>query len=155
MLGSRIPHLAGSGKFAMEIVGESHYQGAIERVAGPHTRAGVRKGCLAELYLEPNNPHDPNAVRIEIDGQTVGYLSRNMALAMRRGITKAGVTDKRFGVDAVIVGGHIGQSFGVWLDLDVLWEDDEDDEDEPSQAIKPTKYGAGVATGWASPDEPK
>lgn len=31
----------------------------------------------AELVEEPDNPHDPNAIRIDADGVTIGYVSKN------------------------------------------------------------------------------
>jgi hypothetical protein len=36
----------------------------------------VRFECFAALVLEPDNPYDSNAVRVEIDGRLVEYLSR-------------------------------------------------------------------------------
>jgi hypothetical protein len=37
----------------------------------------------ARLVPERNNPHDSNAVRVEIDGHTVAHLSRANAIAYR------------------------------------------------------------------------
>ena len=31
------------------------------------------------LVREPNNPHDPNAIRVEIGGLYLGYVPRNIA----------------------------------------------------------------------------
>ena len=31
----------------------------------------------AELVEEPDSPHDPNAIRIDADGVTIGYVSKN------------------------------------------------------------------------------
>lgn len=31
----------------------------------------------AELVEEPNNPHDPNAIRIDADGVTIGYVAKS------------------------------------------------------------------------------
>lgn len=101
----------GSGNFDVEVVGESHYQDALLRVAGS---GEVRHPCEARLVLEDGNPYDSQAVRVEIGGRTVGYLSRVDARRYR-----ARVTDKGLDVScsAVIVGGGKGRSLGVWLDL--------------------------------------
>lgn len=101
----------GSGDFDVEVVGESHYQDALLRVAGS---GEVRHACEARLVLEDDNPYDSQAVRVDMGGQTVGYLSRTDARRYR-----ARVTDKGLSVScsAVIVGGGAGRSLGVWLDL--------------------------------------
>jgi sRNA-binding protein len=39
---------------------------------------------VADLVPEANNPHDANAVRVDIDGLTVGYLDREDAVAFRK-----------------------------------------------------------------------
>ena len=39
------------------------------------------KPKAATLVAEPDNPHDPKAVRVEVGGTHVGYLPRGMALA--------------------------------------------------------------------------
>ena len=41
----------------------------------------VRFETTAALVPEPSNPHDPNAVMVQIDGRLVGYLSRAAAVA--------------------------------------------------------------------------
>ena len=41
----------------------------------------MRHECTAALVPEPDNPHDPNAVMVQIEGRLVGYLSRADAVA--------------------------------------------------------------------------
>lgn len=158
-------HITGNGEYEFEIVGESHYQQALVRIAGSHTADGRRVKCSAALYLEPNNPHDRNAVRVEIDGATVGHVARDLAPIIRQELGALGIsTGQRVGVDALILGGRTGQSYGVWLDIpfNESEEDEEDEEDEGQEepdiappVIKPTKYGASVSAGWTGADEPK
>lgn len=75
------------GSFPMEVVGESNHQDALHRICGGFSRQGHDKVVVARLELEPENPHDANAVRITISGLTVGYLPRaqaeRLALFMR------------------------------------------------------------------------
>lgn len=75
--------LPASKGFPLDVVGESNYQATIERICGPRTEAGENRVVTASLVLEDTNPHDPNAVRVEISGQRVGYLSRELAPVYR------------------------------------------------------------------------
>lgn len=67
----------------MEIVGESHYQAALERLAGGRTTDGVDLAVTALFTPERENPHDPNAVAVTVSGELIGYLSRSSAAAYR------------------------------------------------------------------------
>jgi hypothetical protein len=155
-------HISGNGEYDLEIVGESHYQSVLVKIAGPHTKAGRRVECAAVLYLQPDNPHDPNAVRVEIQGSTVGYIARELAPIMRQELGRLGIKNgDRVGADAVILGGRIDESYGVWLDVpmndddaDEDYDDEEDDEDDlpaassPPPVIKPTVHGAKKPITW-------
>lgn len=112
------PLVAGQNKFEIPVVGESHYQGNLLALCGSKTPDGVEKYFVATLVPENANPHDPNAIRVDIDSMTVGYLSRNMAKEWRRGSGGRGTVQCR----AVVRGGwdrgaSDKGSFGVWLDL--------------------------------------
>ena len=104
--------IRGSGKFNLEVVGESHYQPALRDAAG---KGEVRRECVASLVLEPENPHDDQAVRVDVGDRTVGYLSRKDAREFRRLVQSHSVS--RFQCAAVIVGGGRGRSLGIWLDV--------------------------------------
>jgi hypothetical protein len=65
---------------AVDAAGESHYQDALESIAGGRTCVGVHTPLItAELIREPTNPYDPNAVRIEADGRQLGYVLKEDA----------------------------------------------------------------------------
>jgi hypothetical protein len=103
--------------FAIPVVGESHYQDTIEEVCGGRTPEGADRECEAELIPEDDNRYDANAVRVEIDGRTVGYLARPDAVDYRRLHRR-----RLMRCPAVIRGGWdrgVGDrgSFGVCLDL--------------------------------------
>lgn len=111
------PHIKGSGNFSFDIVGESHYQSALERICGGKSEEGSEYYCLAQLVPEPHNPHDRNAIAAYINSAKVGYISRQMAARMSKAMNGQVVT-----VDAVIVGGWQRTNgdeghFGVKLDL--------------------------------------
>jgi hypothetical protein len=74
----------------------------------------------AVLVLEENNSHDKSAVRVDIQGQTVDYLSGDLAREYRRrlsegaylkvrGICKAKITSRMYR--------SLGADFNVRLDL--------------------------------------
>jgi len=79
--------LQGHGTYAVPIVGESHYQEALRELCSP--KRG-RNEVTASLILEDRNPHDPDAVRVEIAGKKVGYLSKEMAKIYREVMSAAG-----------------------------------------------------------------
>ncbi|MBI1379435.1 MAG: hypothetical protein GC157_18450 [Frankiales bacterium] len=69
-----------------DIVGESKYQAAIGKAVAKHgsrDERDVGRMVLAAgeavVQPEPDNPFDPMAVRVTIDGQTVGYVPREQA----------------------------------------------------------------------------
>jgi hypothetical protein len=103
--------------YSGEVVGESHYQRNLLKIAGGKAPEGVEIFVEAKLVLEDANPHDKHAVRVDIAGLTVGYLPRDRAFAWR-----AGRPPLNYSCRAVIRGGwdRGGQdqgNFGVWLDL--------------------------------------
>lgn len=66
-----------SGTF--EIVGEAAYQSNLKKIAGPKTKEAKYLTVSALIESEPTNKHDRNALKVTIQGLTVGYLSREEA----------------------------------------------------------------------------
>lgn len=59
----------------LAVVGESNYRETIERIVG--RQAGGHTAITnATLVAEPANPYDVNAIAVQVDSRTVGYLSR-------------------------------------------------------------------------------
>jgi hypothetical protein len=117
-------HLPGPGTYEFDIVGESKYQDALEAICGGRTEDSAEHITEAVLYLEDSNPHDNLAVRVDIDGHTVGYLSRKDARSYRQQLKQLGYERIVCKCDAMIVGGwrrsRTDQGhFGVKLDLPV------------------------------------
>lgn len=67
------------GGDAIDVVGESHYQEALETICGGKAEDAADRACWAFLQPEPDNPFDRNAVAVFINGLKVGYLSRDLA----------------------------------------------------------------------------
>ena len=114
--------LAGDGLYRIEVVGESHYQDVLEAICGGRTEDGADHDCMAMLVPEPDSPHDRNAIRVDIGGRTVGYLSRADAIGYRDGLQLAGIPIAPVRCRAVIRGGWDRRGdrgyFGVMLDMD-------------------------------------
>ena len=68
------------GGDVVDVVGESHYQDALEAIAGGRSEEGADFERWAYLIPEPENPYDRNAVAVYIDGQKVGHLGRRDAV---------------------------------------------------------------------------
>jgi len=117
-------HIDGTGEYDLEIVGESNYQKHLKRICGGYTEEGHRKKVIAELHHEDDNPYDKKAVRVEIDGGTVGYLSREDARLYRKRVKKTGHEGIIITCNAKIIGGKktglfSKTHFGVWIDLPI------------------------------------
>ena len=113
--------IRGDGRYGLAAVGESHYQPALRAIVGP---GEVRHRCDAVLILEDDNPYSSKAVRVDVQGKTVAYLSGRNAREYRAQIAHLGHLQATCG--AMIVGGGKGRSLGIWLDFAGVEEDDED-----------------------------
>lgn len=105
----------------VDAVGESRYQRVLEHLAGGKQEHAARIETTAVLVPEPANPRDPQAVRIEIGGQLVGYLGRADAPRYRPVVDELARAGRVAACRALIVGGwrRGGDEghFGVKLDL--------------------------------------
>lgn len=115
-------NVEGPGTFAIEVVGVSRRQDALAAIVDSHGRSGRTLTIDASLVLENANPHDANAVRVEIDGVLIGYLSRDNARRYRADLAAANASAAVVRCKARIVGGFQTETgerahFGVRLDL--------------------------------------
>jgi len=73
----------GSGG-SVEVVGEAYHRRALAALYKPRgRRSGEEFWTSAVLVAEVDNAHDPNAVRVDIEGHTVGHLAREDAMRYR------------------------------------------------------------------------
>lgn len=119
MAWQRVAHLPGPGRYALEVHGESYYDGNLHRIAGKRRgEEPVYKSAL--LVAETKNRHDPNAIRVEIDGMQVGYVPAELAAGLRQAL-RAREMAGAVACAAVIHGGRMEgkrrQHYGVWLDV--------------------------------------
>jgi hypothetical protein len=114
--------LDGNGSYSLEVVGESNYQKALERACGGRTKESQDLIVTAVLILDDDNPYDPKAVCVTVDGRTVGFLSRDHAKRFRARLRREGIREYEFPCKGNIRGGwdrgggDFGY-FGIWLDV--------------------------------------
>jgi HIRAN domain len=104
----------------VRVVGVSHYQDALREIAGADAGEAVRHEATAALVPEPDNPHDPNAIRVTIGGRLVGYLSREDAVRYRPAVDVLQESGRVL-TSAAVIGGRGPDSetanLGVFLQL--------------------------------------
>src|SRR6266568_7890125 len=76
------------GRVGLEVVGEASYQDNLWQAVGGRSAAAdrVRVEVYAVLVAEADNPYDPNAVSVWVQGLKVGYLSRDDAQRYQPGL---------------------------------------------------------------------
>lgn len=114
--------LVGPGSFAINVVGESHYQSELLKICGPKQKVSAQIDTVALLVLENSNIYDKNAVAVFISNLKVGYLSRSHAIEYRKHLDVTGLKESHMKCNARINGGwDDGKGntgfFGVKLDL--------------------------------------
>ena len=115
-------NLPGPGEYNLKAVGTSKYQSALDEICGGKTDEGQERKVRAVLFHEDDNPHDKNAVRVDIEGRTVGHLSRSDARNYRKQLSALGHPSITAACSAMIVGGWDrghgdAGDYGVRLDL--------------------------------------
>ncbi len=117
-------------EYSIEIVGEAKTQKAIKEVVmykimvEKHDLEYKDDKLTAVLILEDNNKFDPgNAVRVDIEDKTVGYLAKEDATRYRKSLNKLGITNERCTCKASAFGKRddIGKNmfFGIWISIDL------------------------------------
>lgn len=131
-MGDRLTFLA--GRRLVNVAGESHYQEALRALTGSAGTDLVRGDFRAVLVPEPENRHDPNAVKVLLNDRHVGYLPRAEAAAYRPMLERLAGRGRRGACEAMVSGrgGSSGTSnIGVFLRLP--------EPDEPSGASNVTR----------------
>lgn len=103
--------------YQYDIVGEQSYQDNLKKIAGKKQVVSKEFETQARVVSEPNNKFDKNAIQVQINGLTVGYIPKKDAAIISKQVK---LVDRM--IPAVIVGGwkdHESEgSFGVKLALE-------------------------------------
>lgn len=122
------------GRYTAHLVGESHYQPAVRR---------LREGDPVTLVAEPDNPHDPRAVRVVApDGETIGYVERDSWLT---GVVLDQKVTRSVTVRELIGGERERPSLGVVLDVRTALE--AEDPAPTAQASSPAASASATFEG--------
>lgn len=108
--------LQGHGTFHFAIVGTSRYRSALEKIHRDGSPDHAGKQVEAVLVLEKTN----QAVRVEVQGHTVGHLPLDLADEYRRRLAEGGNLNARGACRARITARHSAVDyvdFAVRLDL--------------------------------------
>jgi hypothetical protein len=110
-------YLEGDGRFRLPVVGESFCEDAFLAICGPRRPEGYELLVDAVLVPEQDNRHDTKAVRVEVKGKKVGYLSRSIARRYRMRFGRRTVYCRAKIIGGWDRGGNDTGHFGVRLDL--------------------------------------
>ncbi len=105
------------------VVGESHYDRALRRIAGPPRVDGWFVLCEAKLQREPRNEYDEDAIAVLIGGEKVGHISADACSELTPSMDKHGGNARMTGVPTLVRGGWTtAPNFGVmlWLQVDEI-----------------------------------
>jgi hypothetical protein len=108
------------GDIRVDVVGESHYQPAIRAACDWKPGTDTLFHCMAELVPEPTNPYDRNAIKVMIDGECVGHVSRQDAVTLGPAIREA-LKRQGNGMCRAVIAGRANSdtdNLGVFLHLD-------------------------------------
>lgn len=116
--------VAGDGHYDLDVVGLSHCQKRLKSLCGGYSIKGSHHEVVAKLHYENGNTDDSNAIRVVVNGGTIGYLSHENAKLYRKAIETAGKEGIVVSCKARIAAGRRiwffkKPDFGVWLDLPI------------------------------------
>jgi len=107
-----------SGEDRLRVTGAPHYQDELAAASGPKRPGGVEDRRPFALVAEPDNPHDPYAVAVHLEGGAkIGYLPRTEAQRYGRLLDAVAARGRRPVADGVVLGGDADRDtlFVVWL----------------------------------------
>ena len=110
-----LPNLQGDGSFSQDVVGEAAYREILQNYSDYLERYHPGENeLLVALELEPDNPYDENAVRVEGGKTTLGYIPRGEAKQL-------GDELRKFGGKATCTAYFHRSDQGLhWLTLDLV-----------------------------------
>lgn len=116
--------LEGDGQYQLKVIAEPCYQNYLKSLCGGYSIKGRKQEVVAKLHYDNCNPNDKNAIRIVVNGGTVGYLSPRHARLYRKRIEKTGQEGIIVSCKARILGGKWiwlfeKTDFSIWIDLPI------------------------------------
>lgn len=114
--------IEGDGCFDLIVDEELEYQKHLSFLSRRSSKNDSNRELIAKLHYENVNPKDNKAIRVVVNGGTVGYLSGEDARLFRERLEKVGREGLIVSCHAMIIGGKRTwfskkTDFGVRLDL--------------------------------------
>lgn len=100
------------------VAGESHYESALRRIAGPPRDEGWHVEVDLALQREPDNESDSDAIAVLIDGTKVGYISADVCGKLAPAMEMHGPVPRIGGIPGLVRGGWTdmpGLGVLMWL----------------------------------------
>jgi len=97
--------------------GESYRQKALQQFAGKPRSNGYLVPVCVQLSREPSNKNDPNAIKVEIEENHVGYIAKKVATELAFMMDASNI--RTFTVAGIIRGGNFktpNLEVQIWLD---------------------------------------
>lgn len=115
-------HWPPKGVFPVSVVGEDYRRETLAGLARNPPGKPALVYCTATLVPEDTNPHDANAILVAVEGQHVGYLSKEFAADYRGYFRTFNLKIQRTTCDAVICKGLVadGKTYAYAVELDLL-----------------------------------
>ena len=103
------------------VVGVYYHQDTLKRICNERAELFTQ----AQIILDDNNQYDGAAVRIEIDGDIVGYLDSTRARIWRSMMISKGISGAQTCTAKIVWDTRVVEkgSYGVWLDIKLWLED--------------------------------
>ena len=98
--------IEGDGQFQLDVIASPDHQNYLKSLCGGYSLRGSKLQVVAKLHYDNCNPEDKNAIRVVINGGTVGYLSPEHAMLFRERIRITGQEGIIVSCNAQVVGGR-------------------------------------------------
>lgn len=105
--------LPGDGSFGLAVSVPRRHQHLLRAISGP---GAVRHSCEVQLLPDEHNSFDDMAVEVRVDGEHIGWLSRDDARAYRRRYGESGNVAGRC---SALLAGAADEDLAVLIDLPV------------------------------------
>ena len=114
--------IEGDGRFDLQVSQTQNYQKHLHFLSRRKSKNSANRDLIAKLHYENLNPEDDKAIRVVVNGGTVGYLACEDARLFRERVEKVGREGIIVSCQAMITGGKRSwllkkTDFGVRLDL--------------------------------------